>query len=966
MQKHIFTYWKECLIFLSFFFYVSFIRAELSVSVRTIPLLNELPVKAIHRIFQDSEGYMWYGTFDGLCRYDGYNIKVFRSDLYHPGLLASNYITYIVEDHEGKIWFGTLKGAYILDKQTYKITPVSMPPNADLNIFTMSVTRDGNIWISILGKLLKYNPQGTLIATYPTFYNKSARYVYFVYNDHRGRVLMSMTGGGMYCFDKRTGQFRPYYRDNRYMDIERIIRDEAHQCYWLGTWGKGIVRFTPEQSSRGTVYVQQPLPRDVTGKPVGNLFHIVQDDALHYLWVTADKDLFVFKILSNGMLRQLNTSSFLPQENKMLYEIYKDRTNALWVSAFDMESFIIDIREQTVKYYPFIPLRTDIHANPAITAMCKDNTGWFWINQDRRGLYLFNDQTQQLTYFKTCPQVADLSLGNLVAVIPSALLRGTVWCAAYGSKVVGISHEGSRMQRIADVDLKTVSRNPGLISALKEVGRTVWIGTTMGLFAWLPQSGKLMKVTDRLGNVTGIIQTGDGKIYFVVQQKGLYTVENNRIRLLVPCNKKFSTLVTTSDGQLWMGTEEGEVLSYSIAERKLKDYSNICGMNGDIINAIVVDNYNHVWIETNQEIKEFNPRNGAFLTYHTGSVNLHLTRFFSRAAHFDRDGRVYFGGVGGVISFAASQQLESIPENVRTLVTDIKVDGKSLMERPETNVFEKGIVRLQPDEGELEISFSSLDYLHLDQVRYAYCLEGVDKGWMFTENGKNSVIYKNLRKGKYIFKVKATDKNGLLSDKVTTLIIQRLPAWYETWYAYTIYVLFAGGIMYLIIRLYKDEIRRQNNRKLIERMNLMERKMMLPENRRLDEYCGEDLFLPKGYTSQDERLIKKATTYIGEHLSDQHLGVNTLAEYLHVSRSTLTRKMKAITGQTPLDFIRSIKMQNACKMLQNPTTTISEIVNALGYSDRKYFTESFKEVYGMTPTEYHKTHISGNKTESSE
>lgn len=958
MQKHFTTVWKGCLIFLLLVCHAVMAGAQPSVSLRTIPLLNELPVKAIHRIFQDSEGYMWYGTFDGLCRYDGYSIKVFRSDLFHPGLLASNYITYIVEDHDKKLWFGTLKGAYILDKRTYTISPVKLPKVADRNVFTMSVTTDGSIWISVSGMLLKYRSDGTLLATYPTVYNHVPRCVYFVYNDRQGRLLMSMTGGGLYIFDRRTNRFLPYCRDNRYMDIERIIYDDTHRCYWLGTWGQGIVRFTPDCSPSQPVYVQQPLPKDVTGKPVGNLFHIVQDDVLHRLWVTADRDLFVFEELPDGTLRQMDTSAFLPQENKMLYEIYKDRASALWVSAFDMESFIIDIRQQAVRFYPFAPLRKAIRANPAITAMCIDNTGWFWVNQDRHGLYLFNDSRQELTFYRDSPLAADYPLGQLIVIVPSKIRQGSIWAATYGSRVVGVSHTGRQMQGTDRFDLKTVSRDPGFVSSLLEAGKSLFIGTTHGLFVYQTQTEELRKLTDGLGNVTGITQTGDGKIYIVVQQKGLYTVDGNKVKLVMACRKKFSTLVTTSDGQLWMGTEEGEVLSYSVAKRKLTDYSRICGMNGDIINNLVVDNYNHVWIGTNQEVKEFNPRNGAFLNYHTGRENFHPSRFFSNTGHFYSDGRVYFGGVGGVISIAASQQLESIPENVKTRITDIKVDGKSLLDRNDGGFLSDGTIRLQPDEQDLEIEFSSLDYLHQDQIRYAYCLEGGDKRWVFTENGKNSVTYKNLAKGRYVFKVKATDRNGLLSNEVTTLVIRRLPAWYETWYAYTFYALVAAGIIYMVIRLYKDDIRRKNNRRLIEKMTFLERRADLSKDGRVGKADDSDLFLPKGYTSMDEQLIKNAIAYIGEHLSDPHLGVNALSEHLHLSRSTLTRKVKAITGQTPLDFIRSIKMQNACKMLENPTITIAEIVVALGYSDRKYFTESFKEVYGVTPTEYHRQHTS--------
>ena len=136
--------------------------------VREIPSLDKLPVNAIHRIFQDSDGYMWYGTFNGLCRNDGYNIRVFRSDLYHPGLLSDNYITYISEDHDKKIWFGTMKGGYILDKATCRITPMDLQECSDKNVFTINVTRDGSIWVSMHGVLFRFKADGTLIKRYKT------------------------------------------------------------------------------------------------------------------------------------------------------------------------------------------------------------------------------------------------------------------------------------------------------------------------------------------------------------------------------------------------------------------------------------------------------------------------------------------------------------------------------------------------------------------------------------------------------------------------------------------------------------------------------------------------------------------------------------------------------------------------------------------------------------------------------
>ena len=302
-----------------------------NITVRPIPSLDKLPVNAIHRIFQDSDGYMWYGTFNGLCRYDGYNIRVFRSDLFHPGLLADNYITYIVEDTEKNIWFGTMKGAYVLDKSTYQIRRVDLQESSSKNVFTIHVTNDGTIWISVSGALFRFKSDGTLIKRYKIEYNNTPEFVYIVYEDKDENLLISITKGGMYKLNKEIDTFEPYFYNSEYRDIERIIWDETNGYYWLGTWGKGIIRFNPKSTSSDSVYVSQPLPVDINGESIGDIYHMVQDDVFHYIWVTTFKDLFVFRINPLGKLEQVDTSSFLTSGNKMLYEICKDKEGKLRV-----------------------------------------------------------------------------------------------------------------------------------------------------------------------------------------------------------------------------------------------------------------------------------------------------------------------------------------------------------------------------------------------------------------------------------------------------------------------------------------------------------------------------------------------------------------------------------------------------------------------------------------------------------
>jgi len=903
--------------------------------MRDVPSQEKLPVNAIHRIFQDSDGYMWYGTFNGLCRYDGYNIRVFRSDLLHPGLLANNYITYIAEDHEKKIWFGTREGVYTFDKTTNNITPIDLGDLPNKDVFSINVTRDGTIWVSTLGVLFRLRANGSVIRKYETKYNDNPRFVYTVYENNDDDLLISLTAGGMHRLNKETDAFEPYYHHPDYMDVEKIIWDNIHQCYWLGTWGRGIVRFDPKQKEPALQYVSQPLPIDILGKATGKLFHMVQDDTFHYLWVTTDRDLFAFRINSKGTLEQVDTSSFLSAGNKMLYEIYKDKGNKLWISAFDMPSFIIDIREYTVKDYPLQPLREKLKANPAILSLCVDGEGVFWFTQERYGLYTYDPRTERIAYYSECLETRHLPFWEVSQIIPSHTLNG-VWAMAPGSTIYQLKWANGEMKSGSRIHLTDATSTPGQTTFVYEdYNRRLWIGTTNGLFIYHTNTGSLELVAEDIGHVTEITQTKDGRTWVLLKNKGIAVVNPEKQIITYPLDKDFRCMNATSDGKLWLGTGEGEVLLFDPAQNELTDHSFSCGMKGDIVNSITVDIYNHVWIATNQMIKEYNPRNGAYRNYNTRNKNFLLDRLLSRAVYYDGKGEIYYGGISGIVSIPPSQQLESIPEHVTTHITDIKILGESIWENHSTTKAFQNTLSVLPTDQNLEIEFSSLDIHHLDQIRYAYRMIGVDKDWIYLDEGRNSAFYNKLDKGKYTFEVKATDKNGLWSNAVTTITIHRLPAFYETWWAYTLYILVIAAIVWAILHLYLQRVKQENDKKVAEQVAQLE----------LHYFSN---------TSLNEQLITKALQAVETNLGDPDFDVATLANHLHISRATLLRKIKAITGQTPLEFIRDIKMKHASRMLENPNMTIQEVVIAVGYSDHKHFTTVFKETFGMTPSEYQK------------
>lgn len=948
LQKHKFP-------FLPFLFGLLFIVGSLSaqkITVKPITLLDKLPVKAIHRIFQDSDGYMWYGTFNGLCRYDGYDICVFRSDMFTPNLLRDNYITYIAEDHEKKIWFGTLKGLYTLDKATYQINPVEVDDISERNIFTINVTGDGTVWVSVAGSLYRFNADGILLKKYEMEFNQTAQCVYIVYEDKEGNLLISVTDSGMYKLNKETDMFEPYFHHKEYRFIERIIWDDIHHCYWLGTWEKGIVRFDPKAASTEQQYIPQPLPMDIAHQSTGDVFHMVQDNVFHYLWVTTDKDLFVFKITERGKLEQVDTSSFLPIGNKMLYEIYKDREGKLWVSAFDMESFIVDIRDNGINKYSLATLRDRIKANPAITSLCKDDKGIFWFTQERYGVCIYNSATDELKHYTDCPNAKMLSLENVTSLTASKI-KGSVWGVLYpfSSLIVRLHQDNMEIRQETCINLHEAVQHPGhVLSLLEDKNQDLWIGTNKGLFVYRTGIRKLEVIDKEVGSVNGIVQANDGKIWFAVSNKGIGFIKSDGQCEIFPSTKDFICMDISSDGKLWLGTGLGEVLQFDTQKKTLSDHSAACGMTGDFINQIVVDIYNHIWIVTNQMLKEYNPNNGAYRSYATNNPQLLLNRFMQKSVYYDlKGGDIFFGGVSGIISISPSQDLESIPEQIVAHITDVRIMGKSIRKE----ISSENSIRLSPDNQDLEISFSSLNYHDLGQIRYAYRLVGMDNDWTFLNPGENKAFYNKLGKGMYTFQVKSTDKNGLWSDCITELEIYRLPAFYETWWAYLIYVCISLGLISLFVFLYIQRMRRKNNKKLAEKMTQL--KLRYFTN------VSHELLTPLTVLSCLAGSIHSSDEEDKKHVSMMLVNIkrlrNLLQQILDLRRIDNKKMRLSVSYGDVLAFLQELYKDSFSFMMNEKQIDFSfevETDNVKGYFDRdkldKIISNLLSNAYKYTPS----------------
>jgi len=923
--------------------FLSFLVCSQNITITDIPTIDQLPVNAIHRVFRDSEGYMWYGTVNGLCRDDGYHVKVFRSDIETPGLLEDNLVECIAEDKKGNIWFGTDKGVYILDKSDYSVHPMDRERLKNIPVMYLYATSDGYMWLSYRSILAKYDINGQLVKEYP-LRNKYGRTTISGFCESRNHeIIISVWNGRVYHLEK--DEFVPYPDKMRRQNPTVMVQDNEQDYFWLATWGDGVVRFDPS-APEDSMFVYSEIPVNAAGEEDGVILSLVQDDKLGYIWLTTGHDFMSLQIQPDKTLKQLKFQTGLLPVNHMLVEVLKGR-GCLWVSAFDRPSFIVHLMDNMTKDYALPALADRVNRSPAVMALCDDGDGMMWMMQERTGLVLYDLKQDKVKIYSDFPELVSLSLDNGREMARARINNG-IWVAKDLNRLVyGMTRKGMEMYLVDLIDLNGQVESNATVTKLYEDSHGIlWIGLNKGLCSYDVRQKRIKQVYPDVGHVMGIVENKEGLIWICTQDNGLFqTTADEKLRSF-KLDKNFSCLSIAPDWILWLGTCDGGVYSYDPSENKLVSYNEACGMNGNQVNQIVADAYNHIWIDTNQKLIEFNPRNGSFRTYLTTDGSILLRRFLPTAVCQAKDGNIYWGGIPGICMVTPSNGLERKASAVKTKITDIKLQGESLIfgDRKSSNSINR--IELHPDDQNLEISFSSLNHRYASKIRYAYRLIGVDKAWVYVEGGKNSAFYNHLSKGTYTFQVKATDENGLWSKEVTELTIRRLPAFYETWWAYLFYVLIVMGVSGYSLYLYLKRVDRKNNEMWADSKEMIKMRIYLDSKVNLPE--------PE-FVQLDKLLLEKAVKAVEDNLTEPDFDVTALADAMNMSRSTLTRKLKAITGRTPLDFIRNIKMKHARHMLEDKDKSVTEVAATLGYFNRKYFTTCFKEEFGMTPSEFQKS-----------
>lgn len=779
-----------------------------TVSFDRISVEQGLPSPYVTSIYQDSKGFIWFGTDAGLCRYDGLEVKIFKNSPADTASLAGNGIWSLCQDANDVLWVGTYDGGLNkLDLRSEQITRINRHPSAPVAITSfpikaLMVDRKGTLWIGTFGggiALYDTKRETFRMITHDSSDQTSLadNVVFHILEGRSGEVWVG-TAGGLSRFDPTTGRFRNFRHDARNPssisnNVVVIVHEDAAGRLWVGT-KDGLNRLDPgaEVFKR---YAHNP------NRPASLSFNQVYAIGEHraggasLLWIgTAGGGLNLYDEKTDGFLRvknRVDDRTSLSDDN--ITSCFTDRTGTLWIGTIQGGANKINTEKKSVRHLRYNPNKPGGIAKGAVYALAEDRAGHVWIGMLVGGISRFNKLTGEITRFM---QGTATGLGSNDVTALAVGRDGTVWAGTYGAGLYRFEKATQRFiaYRHQPGDASSLSSDD--IDELYVDGKgTLWIGTHGGLnrydsardafVRYLPEPAKSGSLNHE--RVTVIRSSGDGKIYIGTEGGGLNVLDPSGTFSAF----KFSGSDTTSlsndlvyalhedkTGTVWVGTSNG-LNKFDKRTGTFRRYFVRHGLASDYIKGILEDEQRNLWLVTARTVSRFSPKLEQFVNFDNtdGLINVGFNDASLKAV----TGEFYVGGSEGVDIFHPDSLTENrhVPEIV---LTDFTVYNNPHI-LPQVISFTNEIPNLSWNQNFFSISFVALDYASPAKNLYSYTLQREDDPEWLSSGTTRFANFTNLDHGTYIFRAMGSNNNGVWNREGASLRITiRPPFWKEPWF----------------------------------------------------------------------------------------------------------------------------------------------------------------------------------------
>jgi len=765
-------------------------------AVTYLGIENGLSNNAVTCIFQDHYGLMWFGTYDGLNRYNGYEFKVFRNQLNVPSSLIHNRIVAITEDAENRIWIGTKMGLSIYNPVKSVFTDLSYQMNnghelkkIDFTINDLDVGQKGEIYIATAGKGLLLYKKGAEYASQLKVRTQGHvpgnTHIQSVKVDKQQRVWAFIQGFGLYILDKNSNDLKLV---NSTVSMGNVLEADQTGNLWLGT-DRGLYKYNIQQN---TFVYQTIVAKGLSGgsKVVG-----LTMDKSNQLWIATDGSGVAVLTAQTGKVCFIQDGERKGQlKSAAVYAIYEDKNSRKWIGTLRGGINIVDPHKLKFETVAHDPLNPNSLINNFVLSFCETSAGNLWIGTDGAGLSFWDKKKNKYSNYKhVANDKNSLVNDNVTSILEDGENR--IWISTYGGGICRYNSKTDNFERFDCYNsiYKYLNNNVWLL--YKDKHNNLLAGTVDGAVYYLNRSTNKFEVYDNsLMNVISLGEDAKGNLW-AGTFAGLIKVDpGHKNNQLFKTTYPVRAIHEDKNNQLWIGTEGGGFLQFNTRSNKFKAYTTDNGLSSNSVLNILEDKSGMLWLSTFNGLTRFDPLNNKIKNYYEAD-GLQSNQFNYNAALSSTTGKLLFGGIKGFTAFHPDS-LKGTVLMPKLLVSEIKINNKIYEDKSNrTAVNDLKYIVLPYDKTMLSIDFLALDYAAKENIEYAYFLEGWDQDWNYVGKARMA-NYSRLEEGNYTLRIKSTNTDGVWSTTEKTILITVLPPWFRTWWAYLLYALAGAGLIY--------------------------------------------------------------------------------------------------------------------------------------------------------------------------
>lgn len=774
---------------------ISIATSTEQISFVNIGLGDGLSHNTVFSITQDRRGNMWFATFDGVNKFDGYGFTAYQNDRADSTTIANNMVRTVFTDSRGRVWVGTRDGLSLYDETLDVFHNFRCHPDKNIQVNGIAELSPSRLLISTNGGLLIFDVDTGRFSV-DALSNCAQRLNATSLSRAADNIYIGTADGGLFVYNTENDTL---IRETRIPVVGQILSVllQRPSTLWVATEGAGLYSLEIKSGKTKNYRHNGADPSSIGSDYVRSLAF----DARGRLWVGTFNGLSIYEPESDSFTSYISDPSIegsLSQSS--IRSVFMDSQGGMWLGTYFGGINYYHPLKHRFRNIRHVPNRNSLNDN-VVNCITGDNSGNFWIGTNDGGLDFYEVRTGRFTHYTIEPRNSSAMGSNNIKAVYTDDDAGLVYIGTHGGGFNILNRSTGHITRYTQQNSPLVDNN--VYSVISDGAGGLWLGTLGGLMRFDKSSKALTLIAAEADgrpmackSIFALLHDSRNRLW-VGTEEGVFIYDNTPKGLsgsrILPeesplRNAYVNDIMEASDSAVWVATREG---LYGVGDSgPFVHYDTEDGLLNNVIYGVLEDSFGRLWASSNRGLSCINTYSGRIRNF-TEADGLQSNQFNPSSRWVTDSGQMYFGGINGISTFCPETLLDN-PYAPSVVIDRLMLFNERVRPGDATGILSRNInstsgITLKASQSAFTLGYVVANFIAGKHNTFAYMLEGYDRDWIYTNT--RSVSYSNLPHGTYLFRVKAANNDGKWNSVPTELEITILPVWYKTWWAATLFLM---------------------------------------------------------------------------------------------------------------------------------------------------------------------------------